>query len=185
MRRSSWNSLEGTDLAAAGKRHTREDETMQPQNDTSKPDAKPYLHLLAALSISYAVMFAAMFSRVNELDNVFPSLNQVYMAGLMVAPMLIIMLVAMRSMYKNKRLNSILVVAGIVLIGLFWALVRTQGGVGNRQFLRAMISHHAGAILVCERASVTDPRIQQLCRQIIESQQQEISEMKGLLRDTR
>lgn len=37
-------------------------------------------------------MFAAMFSRVNVLDNVFLSLNHAYMAGLMVAPMMIIML---------------------------------------------------------------------------------------------
>jgi hypothetical protein len=41
------------------------------------------------------------------------------MAGLMVAPMLIIMLGVMRNMYENKLLNRVLVVLGVVLIALF------------------------------------------------------------------
>lgn len=158
---------------------------MHPQNESSKSDMKPYLRLLVALSISYVVMFAAMFSRVNVLDNVFLGLNQVYMAGLMVAPMLLIMLTVMGSMYKNKRLNAVLLVAGVALTALFWMLVRTQAGIGNRQFLRSMIPHHAGAILVCEESSLTDPRIEELCRQIIDSQEREIREMKMLMEDSR
>lgn len=157
----------------------------QPHGDTPKADMKPYLRLLVALVASYVVMFASMFSRVNVLGNVFLSLNQVYMAGLMVAPMLLIMLTVMGSMFKNKRLNAVLFVAGVVLTGLFWLLVRTQAGVGNRQFLRSMIPHHAGAILVCEEASLTDPRIEELCRQIIESQEREIREMKVFMQDAR
>lgn len=157
---------------------------MQPHGDSSKPDMKPYVRLLASLSISYVVMFAAMFSRVNVIDNVFLSLNQVYMAGLMVAPMLLIMLTVMSSMFKNKRLNAVLFVLGILLTGLFWMLVRNQAGVGNRQFLRSMIPHHAGAILVCEEAPLTDPRIEELCREIIEAQEREIREMKALMQDT-
>lgn len=156
---------------------------MQPHDDKSKPDMKPYARLLVSLSISYIVMFAAMFSRVNVAGNVFLSLNQVYMAGLMVAPMLLIMLTVMSSMFKNKRLNAVLFVAGIALTALFWFLVRTQGGVGDRQFLRSMIPHHAGAILVCKESSLTDPRIERLCQQIIESQEREIREMKALLQD--
>lgn len=146
---------------------------------------QPYVRLLVALSVSYVVMFASMFSRVNEPGNVFLSLNQVYMAGLMVAPMLLIMLTVMRSMFENKRLNAVLFVAGVALTALFWMLVRTQAGVGNQQFLRSMLPHHAGAILVCQEASLTDPRIEELCRQIIESQEREIREMKALMADAR
>lgn len=158
---------------------------MQQPHDTTKEDMKPYLRLLAALVASYVVMLASMFSRVNVLSNVFLSLNQVYMAGLMVAPMLLIMLIVMGSMFKKKRLNAVLFVAGVVLTGLFWLLVRTQAGVGDQQFLRSMIPHHAGAILVCEEASLTDPRIEELCRQIIEAQVREIREMKGFMQDAR
>lgn len=147
----------------------------------AESNMKPYIRLLIALSISYVVMAALMFSRVNLFSNVFLSLNQIYMAGLMVASMLIIMLTAMGSMYKNKWLNIVLLIMGTALIGLFWMLVRTQAGVGNQQFLRSMIPHHAAAILVCEQAAITDQRIQQLCGEIIESQEREIREMKALM----
>jgi uncharacterized protein (DUF305 family) len=44
-----------------------------------------------------------------------------------------------------------------------------------------MIPHHSGAILMCERASVTDPEIVALCRSITESQQKEIAQMQAIL----
>ncbi|WP_196797490.1 DUF305 domain-containing protein [Gloeocapsa sp. PCC 7428] len=151
-------------------------------NMKSKSDMMPYIRLLIALSISYVVMAIIMLSRVNVWSNVFLSLNQIYMAGLMVAPMSIIMLTVMGSMmYQNKRLNIVLLVVGTALIGLFWMLVRTQAGVGNQQFLRSMIPHHAAAILVCEQASITDQRIQQLCEEIVATQEQEIRVMKALM----
>jgi uncharacterized protein (DUF305 family) len=59
--------------------------------------------------------------------------------------------------------------------------VRTQGGVCNEGFLKSMIPHHSAAILVCNEADLTDPRIQQLCREIIAAQEREIAEMKALL----
>jgi ABC-type multidrug transport system permease subunit len=97
----------------------------------SQSSIKPYITLLIALSISYIVMFAIMFSRVNEWSNLFLSLNQVYMAGIMISAMLIIMLVTMGSMFENKKLNIVLLGLGTALILLFWTLVRTQAGVGN------------------------------------------------------
>ena len=98
----------------------------------SQSKMKPYISLLISLIISYIVMFAIMYSRVNAWDNVFLSLNQVYMAGLMVSAMLLIMLVAMASMYKNKKLNYVLFAVGTALVIIFLTLVRTQAGVGNR-----------------------------------------------------
>lgn len=102
-------------------------------------------------------------------------------AGLMIAPMLIIMLLTMDSMYTNRRLNAALIALGIALIALFWGLLRFQAGVGDEQFLNSMIPHHAAAILVCEEADLTDPRIEELCAEIIEAQEREISEMKAIL----
>lgn len=155
---------------------------MQPHGERSKPGMKPYLRLFAALSISYVVMWAIMYARVNEIGNVFLSLNQAYMAGLMAAPMLVIMLLTMGPMYENRKLNAFLLAGGVALFGVLWILLRTQAGVGDRQFLRSMIPHHAAAILVCEQASLTDPRIRELCGEIIESQRREIREMKSLMR---
>ncbi|MBV6627830.1 MAG: DUF305 domain-containing protein [Rivularia sp. (in: Bacteria)] len=148
----------------------------------SKSGMKPYISLLISLIISYVVMLVLMLSRVNEFDNFFISLNQVYMSGLMVSTMLLIMLISMASMYKNKKLNIALLAVGTASILLFWTLVRTQVGVGNQQFLRSMIPHHAAAILVCQQSSITEPRIQELCTEIVQTQKEEIRIMKALMK---
>ena len=44
-----------------------------------------------------------------------------------------------------------------------------------------MIPHHSGAILMCQEASITDPDIQSLCREIIDAQRREIAQMEALL----
>jgi uncharacterized protein (DUF305 family) len=67
-----------------------------------------------------------------------------------------------------------------VLIVCF-SFIRTQAGISETQFLRSMIPHHAGAILMCERASLQDPEIKALCGRIRASQQSEIDEMKAKL----
>jgi uncharacterized protein (DUF305 family) len=61
------------------------------------------------------------------------------------------------------------------------SLARTQEAVGDRQFLRSMIPHHSSAILMCERASISDAEVIRLCDQIVRSQNDEIAQMKGLL----
>ena len=147
----------------------------------SKSDIKPYISLLIALCISYVVMFAIMYSRVNEWSNLFLSLNQVYMTGLMISAMLVIMVAVMWSMYGNKKLNIVLLIIGAALVPIFFTLVRTQTAVGNQQFLHAMIPHHAAAILVCQQASITDPRIEELCTEIVQTQKEEIRIMKELM----
>ena len=144
-------------------------------------DLGPYRRLAVSLTLSYVVMFAVMFARVDRFDNVLLGLNQAYMAALMVAPMLLIMLATMRSMFGHATLNRVLALAGIAATVVFWLLIRYQAGVDDRQMMRSMIPHHAGAILVCGRASLSDPPVQQLCRGIIESQEREIREMKELL----
>lgn len=147
----------------------------------SQSDQKPYIALLVSLAVSYVVMFAIMFSRVNEFSNVFISPNQAYMSGLMVSTMLIIMMLTMSFMYKNKTFNIVLLGLGTASILAFWTLLRGQVGVGDQQFLRSMIPHHAAAILVCQQSSLTDQRIKELCTEIVTAQKEEIRIMKDLM----
>jgi hypothetical protein len=146
-----------------------------------KPDMKPYVKLALALAISFVVMFVTGYARSAAWDHLYLNANRFYMTGAMVAPMALIMLGVMSSMFNDRRLNAIIAGTATVLTLLFWALVRTQGGVGNEGFLKSMIPHHSAAILVCNEADLTDPRIQQLCREIIAAQEREIAEMKALL----
>ena len=119
---------------------------------------------------------------VDTFANVYPHLNQFYMAGLMTAPMVLIELLLMRSMYKNKTANIVITAGSIVALGAFFLMIRQQTAVADAQFLKSMIPHHAAAILMCEKAPINDAEIKQLCRTIISSQQKEIDQMKARLR---
>ena len=104
-----------------------------------------------------------------------------YMALIMAAPMVLVMLTVMRSMFENQRLNTFLYVAVSAIFLLLFFLIRTQTPVGNQQFLRSMISHHSEAVLVCRQAEITDPEILDLCDEIIETQLEEIAQMEAIL----
>lgn len=140
-----------------------------------------YRSLIFMAVVSFAAMYILMYSMVNSIGNVFNSVNEFYMAGLMAATMIPIELFLMRSMYKDRQRNMIFIVASVALGLLFFLLVRQQGAVTDKQFLRSMIPHHAGAILMCEQAKIQDPEIKDLCKSIITSQQQEIDQMKAKL----
>ncbi|HEX2787553.1 MAG TPA: DUF305 domain-containing protein [Ignavibacteria bacterium] len=118
---------------------------------------------------------------VDTFTNVYSNLNQVYMAGLMTASMIIIEILLMRTMYKNKRWNLIILVFSVFLLAGCFLFIRQQTAIGDKQFLRSMIPHHAGAILMCDKSSIQDPEIQELCRQIKISQEAEIEQMKAIL----
>ena len=72
-------------------------------------------------------------------------------------------------------------ICAAVLLILSWTLIRRQIAIGDRQFLRSMIPHHAGAILMCEQASLQDSEIKALCKNIVLGQQAEIDQMKAKL----
>ena len=141
----------------------------------------PYRSLLVMIILSFISMYILMYAMVNTPGNVLNNLNEVYMAALMTAPMVVIELTVMSMMYPDKRRNAILIGASVLAAILFFTFIQQQTAVGDRQFLRSMIPHHAGAITMCESASLTDPEIIQLCDAIIANQQSEINQMKLLL----
>lgn len=140
-----------------------------------------YIHLLIMTVLSYIAMYVFMYSMVDRFANVYPNVNQLYMAGVMAAPMVLIELFVMRAMYPRTGLNVAIGTAAIILLALFFAAIRFQTGVGDVQFVKSMIPHHAGAILMCQGASLTDAELKKLCGEINESQQREIDQMKAIL----
>ncbi len=143
--------------------------------------AGAYTKLWTMSLFSFAAMYVLMYAMVDALPNVFNSLNQAYMAGLMTAPMVVIEILVMGRMYPKKGLNAALMFAALMIGALCFGLIRVQAGIGDRQFLRSMIPHHAGAILMCDEANLTDPEIIQLCEGIKSGQQSEIDFMKAKL----
>jgi hypothetical protein len=140
-----------------------------------------YLGLLAMSALSFIAMLVLMYAMVDVFANIFINANQLYMAGLMTMPMVLIELAIMRSMYTNSKLNLAITAISLLASLLFFAAIRWQFAVNDSQFLRSMIPHHGGAVLMCENAPVQNPEVKQLCASIIENQKAEIAQMKSLL----
>lgn len=149
-----------------------------------KMAGKHYTMLALNLAISLIIMYLAMFAMIWSFGEFFNNTNMLYMALVMWAPMGVLMLLMMPMMYPNKTLNMVLLASfALALILAFWA-IRDQALVGDRQFVRAMIPHHSGAITMCERASIRDQEIREICFKpngIIESQRREIAQMEAIL----
>lgn len=143
-----------------------------------------YGHLLLMVILSFVSMYVLMYAMVDSFSNVYMNLNQFYMAGLMTAPMVILEMAVMGAMYPNRKMNIVIIAAGLLALIVFWILIRQQTAITDKQFLRSMIPHHAGALLMCGKAPILDPRIEKLCRAIIPGQQAEIDQMKTILSDS-
>jgi uncharacterized protein (DUF305 family) len=127
---------------------------MESHTTTHAASQTHYGRLLLMIVLSFISMYLLMYGMVNTFANVYMNVNQIYMAGVMAASSM----------------------------AVFWVLLRQQAAVSDRQFLRSMIPHHAGAILMCERAPLQDAEIQALCRTIVSGQRAEIDQMKAKLR---
>src|SRR5918995_1329971 len=92
-----------------------------------------------------------------------------------------VMVLGMPSMLPSRRTNWIIGFAAAAVFAGSFVGMRVQAGVADAEFLRSMIPHHSGAILMCREAQLTDPEIVTLCAQIVESQQREIDQMKAIL----
>jgi uncharacterized protein (DUF305 family) len=154
---------------------------MKPHSATHASGQTHYGRLLVMIVLSFISMYALMYGMVNAFANVYMNVNQFYMAGLMAAPMGIIELALMSAMYRNRKLNIVVAIGSVVALALFWVLLRQQVAVSDTQFLRSMIPHHAGAILMCEQAPLQDTEIKALCKNIVSGQQSEIDQMKAKL----
>lgn len=140
-----------------------------------------YLLLAANLAISLAIMYLAMFAMIASWGEFIQNINFFYMALVMWAPMGILMLLTMPMMYQNRKLNKVLYAAFGLIFLLSLVGIRQQSLVGDSQFLRSMIPHHSGAILMCQKSSISDPEIKHLCDGIVTSQKAEIAQMKAML----
>lgn len=137
-----------------------------------------FLNLIVMTILHFGIMYMLMYMMVYKFADVYPNLNQVYMAGIMTAPMLVLEMLFMGSMYKNK---NIIVLMAVLVMAVLFIFIRKQTGINDKQFLKSMIPHHSGAILMCKNANINDFEIKELCQKIISSQQTEIDQMKQIL----
>ena len=147
--------------------------------------ARAYSRLAVMALLSFAAMYFLMFAMVDRLDNVIMNVNHVYMAALMAAPMVLIELALMTSMYMDRKRNAVIAVAALVIGVSAYVAIRAHAGIGDREFARSMIPHHASAILMCNEARISSAEIRELCdapNGIVASQRREIEQLKAFLR---
>src|SRR5690348_16741797 len=111
-----------------------------------------YGKFLFMLLISFVIMYLVMFLNMDRLDHYHTSATRIYMALLMVAPMVVVMMLMMGKMYPDKRSNNIIIILGIAVFGLVLAALRTQTPISDVQYMKAMIPHHSSAIMVSKHA---------------------------------
>ncbi|WP_026753698.1 DUF305 domain-containing protein [Sediminibacter sp. Hel_I_10] len=141
-----------------------------------------YSKFVGMLVTSFIAMYITMYLNTYAIDHVYFSLTRFYMSCLGIAAMAIIMFVAMRNMYQNKKKNIAIVLGSIILFVSALGLVRDQKStVGDVLWMKAMIPHHSIAILTSERADIKDPEVKKLANDIIEAQKKEIEEMKVMI----
>ncbi len=136
------------------------------------------------MAVSFVIMYIVMFLNADKYDHVYLSVMRTYMTILMISLMAIVMILFMWGMYKNKKINTAILIGSTVIFILTLTFVRTQAFIGDRQWMRGMIPHHSSAILTSSQADLTDPEVKKLAADIVKAQEEEIALMKRLLEKT-
>lgn len=142
-----------------------------------------YVRFMVMVGTATVIMFLLMYANTYTADHMFFSETRFWMAFVMGAMMMVVMLLFMWSMYKNKTKNFIVLGVAVVLFALALWLVRSQQTIDDVEYMKAMIPHHSIAIMTSERAHIRDPRTRELAQDIIVAQRREIAEMKYLIED--
>ncbi len=161
-----------------GMQHTQKSEENNPNHSLAM-----YKRFALMAVAMFVAMYFIMYAMIDGLQNLIPNINNLYMTLLMVSAMLVIELWIMKGMYQNKKINRVIITFSLA-IGVFsWFGIREQINVGDKQFVKGMIPHHAAAVLMSEKAKLTDPELIELQKNILETQAKEIELMKRKLKE--
>lgn len=141
-----------------------------------------YKKFIVMMIISFLIMYTVMFLNMDKVYHYHTGATRVYMAIMMVAPMAVLMMIMMGSMYPKKKRNAGIIVAGIILFIVAFAALRTQTPISDVQYMKAMIPHHSSAIMTSKNANIKDPEVRRLADSIIASQEREIAQMETILK---
>jgi uncharacterized protein (DUF305 family) len=85
-------------------------------------------------------------------------------------------------LYASKIKNAAIFSGSIFLICLSTFLVRQQIPLNEVKWMEAMIPYHSIAILTSNRGNLKDPEVKKLAKNIIKAQEEEIAEMKKMIK---
>jgi hypothetical protein len=134
---------------------------------------------IGSFIIQYFLMPPVM---VNSKEDITNNIGKVYMATIMGLSMVILEIMMYDHQYGVMSFNSYAILFS--LIALFIYLYRKQVAIDDKQYLEGMIEHHSMALFTSEEIlkKTDDYNIGKLAKNIIQSQTDELRDMKELLK---
>lgn len=139
------------------------------------------MRLAVVLIASFFVLLAVGHVLTERVEHIHVSADHLYLALMAIAPIGILLLFLLGEVFPSRKMNYGLGGAfALIFVGAF-AGARTQTGVSETDFARAMISHHSQAITRCGNISLQDPRLVAFCGRTTERNRAEIVELESIL----
>ena len=141
------------------------------------------LHTLAVMFIgSFIIQYFLMSSiMANKMENITNSLGKVYLSIIMGLYMMIIEIMMHDHHYDVFSMKYYIIIG--CLLGLFIYLYRAQKYISDKEYLKEMIEHHSMALLTSNSIleKTDNYNVSKLAKNIIQKQEDEIRDMKGIL----
>jgi len=133
-----------------------------------------YSRFLLMIISMFITMYVLMYVVVGGHSNV----NQFQMTVLMTAPMVVIEIILMNELYRNRRLNRTIIILSLVFTIGCWLLIREQTTIVEILFRNSEATPHS---LTSHESGETNPEIEKLCGETVRAQAQEIQQLKDTL----
>ena len=143
------------------------------------------LHTLLVMFIgSFIIQYFLMSSiMTNKMENITNSLGKVYLSVIMGLYMVLLEIMMHDHQYMVFSMKYYIIIG--CLLGLFIYLYRTQKYITDKEYLKEMIEHHSMALLTSNKIleKTDNYNTSKLAKNIIQKQEDEIRDMKGVLTD--
>jgi len=143
------------------------------------------LHTILIMFVgSFIIQYILMsFIMTNNISNITNSLGKVYLATIMGLFMVIIEIVMQDMHYASFNVMYYSIFGGLLILFIYF--YRTQYAIKDRQSLEEMIEHHSMALLTSNQIlKKTDSyNVSKIAKNIIQTQKDEIWEMRNLLKN--
>jgi hypothetical protein len=135
---------------------------------------------------SFIIQYFGMSTiTTNSLDNVTNSVGKVYLSVIMALTMVAVEVMMHDHQYNSMSTRTYVGIFGFAVLFIF--LYKKQIGINDRQYLEEMIEHHSMALLTSKRIleKSSDYNVVKIAKNIIQTQQDEILEMRAVLYPTK
>jgi hypothetical protein len=141
------------------------------------------LHTLAVMFIgSFIIQYFFMSTiMASSMENITNSLGKVYLSIIMGLYMMILEIMMHDHHYGVFSMKYYIIIG--CLLGFFIYLYRAQKYITDREYVKEMIEHHSMALLTSNKIleKTDDYNVSKLAKNIIQKQEDEIRDMKGIL----